>query len=59
MLEDEIFLLENRISESMHNPVVIAKQKESDGMFAAGTAYGIGGIVPAAASMAETQRKNA
>ena len=59
MLEDEIFLLKNRISESMHNPVVIAKQKESDGMFAAGTAYGIGGIVPAAASMAETQRKNA
>ena len=40
-------------------PAILPKQKESDGMFAAGTAYGIGGVIPAAASLARTEQKNA
>lgn len=36
----------------------IPMQKESDGMFMAGAAAGIGGVVPAAASLAHTERRN-
>lgn len=34
-------------------------QKKSDGMIQAGTAAGIGGVIPAAASMASTAKRNA
>ena len=43
----------------MSPPAMFSKQKESDGMIAAGTAYGIGDVVPAAASLAHTAQKNA
>lgn len=60
MLSHELLLLKNRISETMMTPpAMIPKQKESDGMLAAGTAYGLGGILPAAASLARTGEKNA
>ena len=60
MLADELILLRDRISCGMSTPpAMIPKLKESDGMFAAGTAYGIGGVVPAAASLAHTAQKNA
>lgn len=60
MLSHELLLLKNRISETMMTPpAMIPKQKESDGMLAAGTAYGLGGILPAAASLARTEEKNA
>lgn len=60
MLADELILLRDRISCGMSTPpAMIPKLKESDGMFAAGTAYGIGGVVPAAASLVHTAQKNA
>ena len=60
MLSHELLLLKNRISETMMTPpTMIPKQKESDGMLAAGAAYGLGGILPAAASLARTGEKNA
>ena len=60
MLDAELSALESRIQETMTSPPpMLQKQKESDGMFAAGTAYGIGGVVPAAASLAHTAQKNA
>ena len=60
MLDAELSALESRIQETMTTPPpMLQKQKESDGMFAAGTAYGIGGVVPAAASLAHTAQKNA
>lgn len=60
MLDAELAFLESRIQDSMTSPpAMLSKQKESDGMFAAGTAYGIGGVIPAAASLARTEQKNA
>lgn len=60
MLADELVSLKHRINNTMFTPpAMIPRQKESDGMFAAGTAYGIGGVIPAAASLARTEQKNA
>ena len=60
MLNDELSPLKAQINgSSLTPPPLISKQKESDGMFAAGTAYGIGGVIPAAASLARTEQKNA
>lgn len=60
MLGRELADLRTSINNTMFTPpAMIPKQKESDGMFAAGTAYGIGGVIPAAASLARTEQKNA
>ena len=60
MLDAELASLESCIQDSMTTPpAILPKQKESDGMFAAGTAYGIGGVIPAAASLARTEQRNA
>lgn len=60
MLNDELSPLKAQINgASLTPPPLISKQKESDGMFAAGTAYGIGGVIPAAASLARTEQRNA
>lgn len=56
MLQDRLNDLQKKI---VQNTPTLSKQRESDGIIAAGIAYGLGGGVPALSSLQRTEQKNA